>query len=145
MKLGFTGTRTDVTGTQIIILNALLIEKHPTEFHHGDCVGADESAHKLTKHYGAKTICHPPDNDSQRAFTKNDYYHEPYPYLVRNKHIVDSCDEMIAMPGGPEMVRSGTWSTIRYAGKRGVPVTIIMPNGTVIFQGRDGERVEVNR
>lgn len=50
------------------------------------------------------------------------------PYLERNKHIVDNCEMMIACPKEPEhTVRSGTWSTIRYAWKTHRKITIVPP------------------
>ena len=43
----------------------------------------------------------------------------------------DETDMLVACPKGPEEVRSGTWSTVRFARKRGKRIVIIMPDGTV--------------
>jgi hypothetical protein len=54
------------------------------------------------------------------------------PYLVRNKDIVIETASLIAAPADPvEQLRSGTWSTVRFARQRGKPVFLILPDGTV--------------
>ena len=90
------------------------------ELHHGDCVGWDEECFFICNHLGIKTVAHPPDKDSLRAFTKSDVILPPKSYLDRNKDIVGAVDYLIAAPSGPETRRSGTWSTVRYAKKVGV-------------------------
>jgi len=40
---------------------------------------------------------------------------------------------MIATPGEvDEQLRSGTWSTVRFARKQGKPVHVILPDGRVV-------------
>ena len=52
----------------------------------------------------------------------------PRDYLDRNKDIVNNCDLLIAAPKeNTEVLRSGTWSTVRYAKQLGVTVVIIEP------------------
>lgn len=107
------------------------------EIHHGDCVGCDvESAIMLREFYPkAKTILHPPDKDVLRAFDKADEIRPKKPYLTRNKDIVNECTFLIAFPKErQDQLRSGTWSTIRYARKRNVPVIIFYPDGTKQFE-----------
>ena len=54
------------------------------------------------------------------------------PYLDRNKDMVRETAWLIAAPAEPEeQLRSGTWSTIRFARKLGKPVFLIFPDGTV--------------
>jgi hypothetical protein len=48
-------------------------------------------------------------------------------YLQRNRDIVDATDVLLAAPDGPERVRSGTWSTVRYAYRAGRGVLLVMP------------------
>ncbi len=55
------------------------------------------------------------------------------PYLARNRDIVNAADVLIAGPGGmEEIMRSGTWATVRYARKKQKPVIIVYPNGEVV-------------
>jgi hypothetical protein len=112
----------------------------PHEFHHGDCVGADDEAATLVyQHCGAtKIVRHPPDNTHNRS---NNQCHresrEPNPYLERNRAIVDETMHLIAAVRGPEEVRSGTWSTVRYARKLGRRITIVWPDGKVADEPMD--------
>ena len=53
-------------------------------------------------------------------------------YLKRNRAIVKRSDILIATPGQrEEILHSGTWSTVRYARKKGIPIWKIYPNGIV--------------
>jgi hypothetical protein len=137
MKIGFTGTAKGMTDKQIRILqNQLLIFK-PKEFHHGDCVGADADAHRIALALNILVVVHPPIDDKQRAFCgargkrgPKVSFTELKPYLERNHDIVDACDVLIATPAQRnEVLRSGTWATIRYARKKGKEVIIINPEG----------------
>lgn len=49
------------------------------------------------------------------------------PYLKRNIDIVDNTDILIGCPSGEEIVRSGTWHTIRYAKKQNKKIMMIRP------------------
>ena len=61
-----------------------------------------------------------------RAFCIGTIVKEPQPYLQRNHNIVNECDMLVAFPStSNEVLRSGTWSTIRYAKKAKKPVEII--------------------
>lgn len=130
MKIGFTGTKQGMTSHQIagfyeIIGNII----HISEFHHGDCVGADEQAHNLIRN--CDIIVHPPSNPSKRAFCKGyKFIWEEKDYLDRNHDIVDACDLLVATPCSRyEVTRSGTWATVRYARKRNKRIIIIWPEG----------------
>lgn len=112
-------------------------EREPDEFHHGDCVGADEEAVAIARARGFHLHCHPgfPEEHPKRAGTEN---HETYPMkdpLVRNRDIVDAADVLIACPALPnEVIRSGSWATIRYARGEGKPVILIKPSGAVVSE-----------
>ena len=98
---------------------------------HGDCIGADAEFHDIAREFDMKVAIFPPENPSKRAWKEGDTCAEPKPYLDRNKDIVDEVDYMLATPGEfEEVLRSGTWSTIRYAIKQQVPVQIVFPDGT---------------
>jgi predicted Rossmann fold nucleotide-binding protein DprA/Smf involved in DNA uptake len=54
------------------------------------------------------------------------------PYLARNRDIVLETIALIAAPAEPqERIRSGTWSTVRFAKKQGKTVILILPDGTI--------------
>lgn len=127
MKVGFTGTREGMSQAQREAVAKLLAELHADEFHHGDCIGADEQAAAIARAIGYRIHSHPPANSAIRAFARADVELEPKDYLVRNREIVDASDVLVAAPAGPEVRRSGTWSTVRYARKRGRAVHVVMP------------------
>lgn len=132
MNVGFTGTQRGMTPAQYDTVWGLLCYRAPGDFHHGDCIGADAQAAHLAKHAGMRIICHPPDNDSKRAFVSADVTWPAAPYLDRNKAIVNRSEELIATPGEvEEQLRSGTWSTVRYARKQGKRVLLVLPDGSL--------------
>lgn len=103
-------------------------------FHHGDCVGGDEEGHRIAERLSWQIGIHPPINEKHRAFCKSDHVvilmYEPLDYLARNHAIVKASSLMIACPGSlMEVLRSGTWATIRHAKAVGKPLLIIYPNG----------------
>jgi len=131
-RVGFTGTQKGMSLFQRIELKKTLEELDPPfTFHHGDCIGADAQAHEIVLSFNQDIEIHPPAITDKRAFC-NDWsvIHKPLPYLVRNRAIVDASDFLIACPSGLEVVRSGTWSTVRYARSKRKPVIIIYPAGT---------------
>lgn len=101
-----------------------------TEFHHGDCIGADASAHEIAKELEIDIYIYPPINNRKRAFccTGSFKIHPPKDYIERNHNIVDNCDILIACPkSNIEELRSGTWATVRYARKIKRPVIVLKP------------------
>jgi len=139
--IGFTGTQIGMTDPQYSITR-LFIKKYSNEIkdvHHGDCIGADADFHLLVRLFSnIQIVIHPPKNKSKRAFSKGDVMLEPDEYIKRNHDIVDACDILIATPKeNEEVLRSGTWATIRYGKKTGKKVIIIFPDGKVdIKDGR---------
>ncbi len=134
MKIGFTGSQLGMTERQrrefedylqqsLQIATAKFYQNH---FHHGDCIGADYQAHWIV--CGKMVIhVHPPVDKKKAAGLSGHYRWPAKEYLLRNRDIVDACDLLIAAPSGPEKLRSGTWSTVRYARKVGKPVHILLP------------------
>jgi hypothetical protein len=133
--VGFTGSRGGLTDPQRATLYHQLKLDHVYALHHGDCIGADEAAHACAEDLADYIVIHPPDNPALRANCTTRFTHEvrpAKPYLDRNHDIVDECDFLIACPGGmQEELRSGTWATVRYAQRKGKPITIIWPDGTL--------------
>ena len=136
IKYGFTGTRTGLNNTQKDKINKLFeenIKQNKTiEIHHGDCVGADSEIHAIcekiiNKYENMKIIIHPPSDKKLRAFCKSSLICDPKPYLKRNKDIIDGTDILIACPySNEEQLRSGTWSTIRYAKKKNKQILLFV-------------------
>ena len=127
-RVGITGTRMGASDEQLLRLDALLHEIEPEVLHHGDCWGVDAQANDLAIERGIPVVIHPPENlrywaDCEMA--EGSIRLPSKPYLERNKDIVDACDILIAVPSGPERLRSGTWSTVRYAREQGREVLIL--------------------
>jgi hypothetical protein len=138
-KVGFTGTQIGCTPEQKATLRlrfALMREQSgQCEFHHGDCIGADQYAHGEAVAAFFATVGHPPLAASKRAFTRNDSEREAKEYLERNRDIVNETYGLIACPKfGMEELRSGTWATVRYARKLKRPIMIIHSDGSCRFE-----------
>lgn len=132
VKVGFTGTRRGMTASQWASFTALIrkfCQKYErVEFHHGQCIGADEEAASIAKELGCWIVSHPPTNQKAMSDFAFDESRAPRPYLQRNHGIVDEADVMLAAPGEiEEQLRSGTWATIRYARRSGKPAEILYP------------------
>ncbi len=131
MRVGFTGTHKGMTTEQEVTVTNLLALR-PAEFHHGDCVGCDTEAHALAFRAGIRIIGHPPEQSKSRSFCTFDEIRKEKPYLERNHDIVDETDILIACPEGTkEIMRSGTWATVRYAEKVGKTILLIYPSGRI--------------
>jgi hypothetical protein len=127
MIVGFTGTREGLSAGQHKALATFLSTIDIVEFHHGDCVGADAQAHDLVRKLkpAARIITHPGNSVGFSASKVADEYDKTRDNIERNRLIVDLCRVLIACPLGPEALRSGTWSTVRYARKVRRPLVII--------------------
>lgn len=136
MRVGFTGTRDGLTTAQTVTLARLVAALCPTVMHHGDCIGADETAHHVARAAGARLALHPPTIATWRArceVQRGDDVMLPAPYLTRNAAIVEATLAIIACPREErgERRRSGTWSTMRHARRLRRPVYIIRPSGRI--------------
>ena len=128
MNIGFTGSRNGMSNEQKLqVKNYLLSLQHLNlTVHHGDCKGSDRDFHNIcTDLQSIKIIIHPPNCSTMRAFCNSDTILQERPFLLRNRDIVDSSEVLIACPiNNNEIMRSGTWSTIRYARKCNKQVNI---------------------
>jgi len=138
MKIGFTGTQKGMTIEQKQCFWRFAMDIHISQFHHGDCIGADKEAHDIMvhEHY---IVIHPPKNPSKRAFCSGyeDCFEvrEEKDYIPRNHNIVEETEWLWATPSGfQEELRSGTWATVRHARKRGKMILIIWPDGTSVVE-----------
>lgn len=133
MILGFTGTREGMTPDQKIAVRRWCARNAPKTLHHGCCIGADEDIVTILAD-SAVVIGHPPSDgelQSKYATGMSELLENPAEYLSRNQAIVKACDTLLATPKGPEELRSGTWSTIRYARRKVKTVVIVWPDGRV--------------
>jgi hypothetical protein len=146
MIFGFTGTQEGMTKAQEIGLRYLFRE-HATghgrgdlgqdEFHFGDCIGADAQAFDIAEEFHFFTVSYPGPNSEKRAFKNASIIRSTRPNLIRNREIVDACELLLATPlQTSEIVRSGTWSTIRYAQRVRRQKYVILPDGELMGNAR---------
>ena len=133
LSVGFTGPRTGMTAIQEYMVANVINNPRISEIRHGDCIGADEFVHSVALKYGKKIFVHPPTNPRFRAFcagpSEQVIIFPEEPYHSRNKKIVKMSMILLSGPRNEEVLRSGTWSTIRYARTLHSPRLIIGPNG----------------
>lgn len=142
IKVGFTGSQFGMNQAQAVNVYTLLSSwRDPScinEFHHGDCIGADNQAHQIAQYLGYETHVHPPIDERKRAFScDGDRHYIAQDYITRNHIIVEMTDRLIATPREvEEALRSGTWATYRYAKKCGKKIWLILPDGIIkIWEG----------
>jgi hypothetical protein len=149
--VGFTGTRKGMTLQQYKAFKNVICDECSSKdlfgFHHGDCLGADAEAHQYVASTFNRVIIHihPPKEARLQAFVYNtdefaliasrSYVYAPLSYIERNRIIVNSSGLLIAAPDTmTDVTRSGTWSTVRFARKKNVPVILVYPDGTVVAE-----------
>jgi len=140
VKIGITGTSEGATRAQAWTLRAVFAGLHragAVELHHGDCVGVDAAADAMAQELGWRVIQHPPQDLRRRAFCPGAAeVRYPRPFLDRNTDIVRESDLLVAVPEqAMEVLRSGTWSTVRRGRALRRPCWIVRPDGTVIMDG----------
>lgn len=141
MIVGFTGTRRGMTRAQKSEFRYIIaVELKPTVFKHGGAVGSDTEAHEeVVGFLASRDIQIFPASPERMAYWQSrwpDCRVEMWqPPLVRNVHIAHS-NHLVACPEqATEVLRSGTWSTIRRARLHKTPITIIAPDGDLIREG----------
>jgi hypothetical protein len=144
MLISFTGSQSGMTLWQRQELEKIFIKLGLTELIHGDCIGSDLLANESALKVGCKIFrIFPSVFTAKRAycFPNVERIHDWIEYngvqyklekpdkpLERNKKIVDASELLIATPKEfTHTVRSGTWSTIRYAWKRKKEVIVLLP------------------
>ena len=136
IRVGFTGTQVGMTGRQLgglrDILGELTESFGSVVGHHGDCVGSDAQFHILVRRIGGSVVGHPPLEPRKRAWCVCDSLWPEKGYLVRNRDIVMGVDRMIAAPKEHvEVLRSGTWATIRETMRAEKKLYVVWPNGSI--------------
>jgi hypothetical protein len=138
--VGFTGTREGMTEAQKAKVRELVIASCTSEVHHGGCIGADVDfdfiCHNIPGR-AIKVVVHPSSLKSYHGTVLQPCeLRADYPPLERNRHIVSESGILVATPKGvQEQIRSGTWTTVRYARNQGRTVLIVFPDGQLKIKG----------
>lgn len=130
----FTGTRLGLTQAQADELANALKSLCPQICRHGDCIGADKTFHSLVRALLPKAgiLVYPSNMPNLRAYCQGDVSMQPSAPIDRNHRMVEASEYILACPGErTEVLRSGTWATIRYAKKLDKPMTVMYPDGYV--------------
>jgi hypothetical protein len=107
------------------------------EHHTGGCIGADEEYIEITSKLFPDCTYHehPCNIPGMRSYFDPGLEHIIYdekPPLDRNHDIVDAVEIMIGTPKTEDnIVRSGTWATIRYSRRVKRKIIVIFPNGGI--------------
>jgi hypothetical protein len=130
--VGFMGTGDGMTRPQTAAVLALLQKLGASEAHHGDSKGAEVQFHGLCLALGLATVVHPPQDEANRGRCQADRIEPALPYRERNHRIVDATHLLVMAPRqqSGEVVRSGTWETVRYARGLGRRIFIVRPDGS---------------
>lgn len=133
MIIGYTGSRQGMTDIQMVNLHKVICHYMPniTEGRHGDCVGGDAEFHLELQESHILPVIHPPSDPKYRAWCKGGVVLPEQPYLIRNRHIVENCDLLVAAPAEMENPgHGGTWWTVEYAKIYPRNIVILYPDGT---------------
>lgn len=134
--LSFTGTRKGMTTRQrqavLWIVRFLNDTGEFCEAHHGMCIGADTEFHWIVRSEAPKTriIGHPCTISTARELPLEavDQSRPVYTPLIRNRRMALECNHLLATPKeASEVLRSGTWATVRYARALDKNTTIVAP------------------
>jgi hypothetical protein len=141
IDIGITATRIGMSLNQktmlIRRLQEIIDNGYYINFHHGACEGGDVEADQIcrnlkignpNKTHGEIHI-HPSDHAKTRVHCEQDWdtVYPPKPPLTRDRDIVSSIDFLFAAPKNEkkEELRSGTWTTVRYARKQNVSYELL--------------------
>lgn len=138
-SIGFTGT-TAVTNLQAVYIDAIIRDLTADRFVSGCANGVDTVAalSAWSEHWTAKHLLLVPEakyhNERLVLYMGKhpdvEVRQVPGGYLKRDDAIVKESNELVAFPRtAREILRSGTWATIRRARKAGVPVRLFPLEG----------------
>lgn len=137
--VGFTGTRNGMTQAQKDVVRTLLRNEKPDFCIHGDCIGADEDFDTICSLDNIRRGIRPCTFVDMRAHCDKrgaEILSEPTNPMQRNRDIVAQVDVLIGCPPNDTMLpRGGTWATIRYGLKKGIPVYVVKPDGELWEKG----------
>lgn len=122
-ELAFTGRSDPMTFQQWKTLDTFLAqpELHWFVAVHNNGDGADGAFHNLCEKYAFRSILADPHDPSLG-------------HMAKNRALIARAGVLIAVPPTYYMLKtgSGTWETIKYGWKKGIPVWIIWPHGEMV-------------
>jgi len=145
VRVSFTGTRRGMSLEQIDGVRFILGNRTVSVASHGVCSGADIQFHKAVREIFGRTAyiaCFPSTAKTAAPIPDDaDFVADRKPPLDRNKDILlAGPDLLIATPATDhEVVRSGTWTTIRLAKKLRMPILQVMLGGGITYLGEARE------
>lgn len=118
-NVGFTGTRRGMSRSQVSQLRTMLTALPVKAFHYGThktvSLFADAEAAQVAKAAGIPLIPYEAERGTE---------------VRRDERLVDAVDVLIATPDTDvERLRSGTWTTVRRARTKGIPVIMLSRGG----------------
>lgn len=136
MRVGFTGTRLGMTDEQRMQVRSILETLGASEFHHGDCIGADYEAADIAADLGIPLVVHPPIDETHRGGSPHQALFFPQKkHFERNRDIVRLTEVLIATPQNDLVInresRGGTAYTVCFARQQHKPVYVVRPGGKV--------------
>lgn len=139
IQIGFTGTRCRMLPAQMVAVADFLGQYSAFIGHHGCAIGADSQFDGLARaalgfeHMVLYPMLFAGNKRGLVPQSPGDVWYKPQDPLVRNMDIARACDLLLATPKEMHMtLRSGTWTTIRYALQEEKPVFVVIPSGQVI-------------
>lgn len=138
-RRGFTGTRRIPSASDDLKIVRSLVAARLQVFSHledelviGCCVGMDEIVGEVGREMGFRVHGVLPAVMSQvfsrwrEICTTHEFMAHSTNYMDRNQYIVNISIDLTAFPyNSTEEIRSGTWSTVRRARSKGIPVVIL--------------------
>jgi hypothetical protein len=139
---GMTGSQKDPNPVQLeTILNIMVFEEGLEAvdgfwWHFGDCIGSDAAAFDAVNEMfpvNIVTVAWPGTDPKRRANKPASEIHRPAAFDRRNERIAYCSHQgLFALPSThSEIMRSGTWQTVRFAWKLGRKIWVIDPDGNV--------------
>lgn len=121
-----------MTAAQRLAVRSLLVALMPDKVLHGGCVGADDDFDEIASEFQLPIGVYPSTVYSKWGKRRSPTVQSPQSPLVRNKLMAYSCNVLIATPKEyNEVIRSGTWATVRYARKYHKRIYLVFPDGSI--------------
>lgn len=112
---------------------ALLVQLHPIEVHHDDCLGASAEVDSMARRLNIAVRIHPGMDPLVRAYLSHSAVenYPPVPPVERDHAIVDYAQTFIAAlhETQPHHPFHGIWETITYARTRNRHRVLVLPSG----------------